>query len=176
MFARTPKRQWWTTGEGGALVLHPQADRMGGNGQPAFVGRRIQHMKASFATRLEFSPSRPGDEAGLLAVQSDDFYYAFGLGTNDKGDPVLRVHRRRGREEPAEGVVLAERILGAESHNGLTMKIAIDRARIDFTYSIDGKTFTTLLGDADARVLTTAVAGGFVGAVVGPYAQRAGSP
>lgn len=172
LFARTPRSQWWNTGKG-ALVLQPRAERIGGNGQPSFVGRRVQHMKASFATRLRFSPSRPGDEAGLLAVQNDDFYYAFGLGTNERGDPVLRVHRRRGRDEPADGTVLAERTLGPEARDGLTLKIEIDKARIGFRYSTDGAAFATLLDDADARVLTTAVAGGFTGAVVGPYAHKA---
>lgn len=176
LFARTPRSQWWNTGTGGALVLQPRAERVGGNGQPSFVGRRIQHMKASFATRLEFSPSRPGDEAGLLAVQNDDFYYAFGLGTDERGGAVLRVHRRKGRDEPADGVVLAEQALGPEAREGLTLKIDIDRALIDFAYSADGSTFTTLLDDADARVLTTAVASGFTGAVVGPYAHKAGAP
>jgi xylan 1,4-beta-xylosidase len=129
-------------------------------------------MTASFATRLKFSPS-PGEEAGLLAVQSDDFYYAFGLGTNEQGEPVLRVHRRSGSEDPAEGLVLAERIAGPETRDGVTLKIDIDRARIDFAYSTDGETFHVLLADADARVLTSAVASGFVGAVVGPYAHAA---
>lgn len=176
LFARTPTSQWWSSGDGGALVLQPRAERIGGNGQPSFVGRRIQHMKASFATRLKFSPSRTGDEAGLLAVQNDDFYYAFGLGTNERGDAVLRVHRRRGSDEPADGVVLAERSLGAEVRDGVTLKVDIDRARIDFAYSADGETFATLLGDADARVLTSAVASGFTGAVVGPYARRTDLP
>jgi alpha-N-arabinofuranosidase len=133
-------------------------------------------MKASFSTRLRFSPSRPGDEAGLLAVQSDDFYYAFGLGTSERDEPMLRIHRRRGRDEPADGVVLAERTLGSEARDGVTLRIDIDRARFDFSYSTDGGTFTTLLGDADARVLTTAVASGFIGAAVGPYAHKAISP
>nr|WP_255783715.1 glycoside hydrolase family 43 protein [Lysobacter chinensis] len=175
LFARTPRSQWWSTGSG-ALVLQPRADRIGGNGQPSFVGRRIQHMKASFSTRLKFSPSRPGDEAGLLAVQNDDFYYAFGLGTDEQGNAVLRVHRRRGGDEPADGVVLAERALGPEVREGVTLKIDIDRARIDFRYSADDETFTALLDDADADVLTTAAAGGFVGAVVGPYAHKEASP
>ena len=46
-----------------------------------------------------------GEEAGLLAVQSDDFYYAFVLGTNAQGEAVLRVYRRQGDKEAVEGVV-----------------------------------------------------------------------
>ena len=86
------------------------------------------------------------------------------------------------RFEQAEGLYrkVAERYgksaLGPEAREGVTLKIDIDRALIDFSYSADGSTFTTLLDDADARVLTTAVASGFTGAVVGPYAHKAGVP
>lgn len=80
------------------------------------------------------------------------------------------------REEPADGMVLAQRSLAAEVRDGLTLKVDIDRARIDFAYGADGEAFTTLLGEADARVLTTAVAGRFVGAVVGPYVHGAAKP
>jgi hypothetical protein len=42
----------------------------------------------------------------------------------------------------------------ADAGEGVTLKSAIDQARIVFAYSADGATFTTLLADADARVLT----------------------
>ena len=171
LMVRTPQQPWWTTGDG-ALALELRADRIGAKAQPSFAGRRVQHMTASVTSRLKFSPAVQGEEAGLLAVQSDDFYYAFLLGTNTKNEAVLRVHRRQGDKEAVEGVVVAERVLAAEARNGLTLKIAIDKAKVDFSYSVDGQRFTTLLGGADAGLLTSAVANGFTGAVIGPYAHR----
>ncbi|MCR6657720.1 MAG: hypothetical protein NVV63_18360 [Opitutus sp.] len=40
-----------------------------------------------------------------------------------------------------------------------------------FSYSTDGKTWETLVAETDAKLLTTDVAGGFVGATVGVHAR-----
>ena len=171
LFARIPESRWWTTDQG-RLVLVPRAERIGDDAQPSFAGRRLQHANASISARVVFSPAGTGDEAGLLAVQNDDFYYAFGIAANARGEPVLRVRRRQGGDQPTEGVVLAERAIDAAARNGVTLKIDIAKDKVGFSFTIDNGPFHSVLADADARVLTTAAAGGFTGAVVGPYAQR----
>lgn len=172
LFARTPQSQWWETGDG-SLKITARPDRLGENGQPSFIGRRVQHMTAAMTTRLTFKPVASGDEAGLLAVQNDEYYYAFGLGLDAQGAPVLRVRKRMGAEDPAHGQVVAETPLPDGAEGAVYLRIAIDRARIDFDYSSDGQTFRPVLANAEARPLTTAAAQGFVGAVVGMYAETA---
>ncbi|MEM1182386.1 MAG: glycoside hydrolase family 43 protein [Acidobacteriota bacterium] len=170
LFIRTPTSRWWRTGDG-ELVLEPRAERIGDGAQPSFVGRRLAHMKASVGTTLRFNPQSEGAEAGLLALQNDRFYYAFGLGLDADGDTVLRVRKRAGADDPARGHVLAEEKIDAPTGAPIHLRLEIDRPRLDFGYSLDGEVYETLLDDADAGPLTTAVAGGFTGAVVGMYAE-----
>ena len=172
LFIRAPLTQWWNTG-GGELVMTPRADRIGDFGNPSFIGRRLAHMTASFGTKLQFEPQSPTDEAGLLALQTDEFYYAFGLSKNATGDTVLRVRKRAGKESPVRGEIIAEKKITHEKSKPILLRANIDKSQVSFSYSLDGKKFISVIENADSKVLTSAMAGGFVGAVVGMYAERA---
>ncbi|WGL18384.1 glycoside hydrolase family 43 protein [Microbulbifer bruguierae] len=171
LFIRTPDSPWWATGdEGLSLQARPVAigDR---DGQPSFVGRRLAHMRAEMTTALKFTPQATDDEAGLLALQSDDFFYALGLGRNSAGKAVLRVRRKAGNGGEIQGQVIAETPIPLLQGQPVYLRMKIDKSELDFSYSLDAEHYTPLVENNDARVLTTAAAGGFVGAVVGMYAE-----
>jgi len=170
LFVRTPHTTWWKTGAGG-LILQARSERIGDHAQPSFIGRRLAHMHAVFGAKMEFFPLAQKDEAGLLAIQNDDYFYAFGLGRNNDNQTVLRVRKKAGGDGPAAGDTLVETRIDIESGEPLYLRISIDRATLDFSYSLDGENYLMLLDNADSRVLTTAMAGGFTGAVVGMYAE-----
>ncbi|WP_428819176.1 glycoside hydrolase family 43 protein [Microbulbifer sp. MCCC 1A16149] len=172
LLARTPKDTWWdTSSQGLSLALRPSVigDR---SGQPAFIGRRLAHMKAEFTTALRFTPRQAGQEAGLAALQSDDFFYTLGLGENATGDTVLRIRRKAGSKEKLGGEVILESPVTIKDGDTVYLRMTINQADLDFSYSLDEKKFTPILENTDGGVLTTAAAGGFVGAVVGMYAQN----
>lgn len=171
LFARIPDHRWWQTGDG-ALSLDPSAtDRMGEGGEAAFVGRRLAHMQAALSTAVRFDPEGPGDEAGLMAVQNDAHFYAFGLSRNARGETVLRVRRRWGEDSPVAGEVLAEQAVTLDAGSQLDLRIRFDHGRIAFDYRSSDATFQTVLEGADSSPLMTAIAGGFTGAVIGVFAQ-----
>ncbi|MDO6422172.1 glycoside hydrolase family 43 protein [Saccharophagus degradans] len=170
LFVRTPRSKWWQTGNG-ELILEARADTIGAVNQPSFIGRRLAHMTASFATQLTFNPHTVGDEAGVLAVQNDEHFYAFGLGLNHKGQTVLRVRKKAGKNESIRGDTVAEQVVKLKHGHPIYLRVNIDKAELNFAYSTNGKRYTTLLNQADASPLTTAKAGGFTGAVVGMYAE-----
>lgn len=172
LFARTPHTQWWQV-RGGELTITPRSEHMGDKVQPSFVGRRLAHMTATITTPMRFRPRSAGDEAGLMAVQNDEFYYAFGLGLNGAGKTVLRVRERDGATDPAHGKVLAETPVQLRAGQPIYLRMNVDKAKAAFSYSLDGTSYRSVLNDADASPLTTAAAGGFVGAVIGPYAETA---
>ncbi|MES2825169.1 MAG: glycoside hydrolase family 43 protein [Pseudomonadota bacterium] len=171
LFIRAPLSQWWSSGND-ELVIAPRDDHIGSFGNPSFIGRRLAHMTASFETKLQFNPLSPTDEAGLLAVQTDEYFYAFGLSRNAAGEMVLRVRKRVGKNMPVRGETIHENIIKLKNFKPVYLRINIDKAEMDFSYSVDGKKFITVVDNADAKVLTSAVAGGFTGAVVGMYAER----
>ncbi|BBF80252.1 glycoside hydrolase family 43 protein [Asticcacaulis excentricus] len=171
LFIRTPKIQWWNIA-GGQLNLEPRADRLATGGQPSFIGRRLMHMSASWTTKLTFSPQTAGDEAGLMAVQNNEHFFAFGLSLNSAGQPVLKVRKRQGEKDPEQGLTLGEVRVGTKTNVPVYLRTTIDKAKISFSYSLDNKRFFPVVENTDASALTTAAAGGFTGAVIGMYAER----
>ena len=62
-------------------------------------------MNASVSTTVRFDPRVDGDKAGLVAMQSDDFYWFVGL-ARAGGQTVVRVEKRTGKGDPVDGVVV----------------------------------------------------------------------
>lgn len=170
LFARTPKSRWWTIADG-HLRLQPRTESLGKGGQPSFVGRRLMHMNSRWTTRLLFTPKTFGQEAGLMAVQNDTHFYTFGLGVSTSGEPTLAVRKRGGAQDPDDGVTLANVTIGLKSQQPIYLQVVIEKSKISFRYSMDKKRYHSVIDEVDASNLTTQSAGGFTGAVIGPYAQ-----
>jgi alpha-N-arabinofuranosidase len=95
------------------------------------------------------------------------------LSLNQAGKTVLRVRVRAGEKAPSHGKLLAGTPVRLPAGRPIYLRTAIDKAKAGFSYSLDGKSYRPVLKDADASPLTTAATGGFVGAVIGPYAETA---
>ncbi len=150
----------------GALLLDPLADGIGDFGKPAFVARRQEHGVATVTTSVRFAPGE-GEMAGLAAVQNDNFFLTIAL-TRHSGKEYVRVARRAGAGEPRTGVTVAERAIGA--HGPVRFRISARGGRYDLAYAV-GKSWVVLAANVDATNLSTDKAGGFVGTMIGPFAQ-----
>ena len=60
--------------------------------------------------------------------------------------------------------------MALSSNAPLYLQIRARNNRYDFSYAIKPNAWTTLLADADGEMLSTIVAGGFVGTMFGMYA------
>jgi len=164
MFVRVPKRTWAELGKpAGTLSIHPLAEGLDTLRNPSFLGRRQQHLVFEASAALTV-PTRPGVAAGLAAFQDEKHWYFLG------------VRRRAGRTElflEKDGGDAPATIAKASSTAGarLRLKIAADRGAYSFAYDADGKGWQWLRRDDDGTILSTDVAGGFVGATLGPYAR-----
>jgi alpha-N-arabinofuranosidase len=145
------------------LLLTPGKDTLWGNGRPAFVGRRIQHSRFTASTYLEVPASR-NISAGLVVFQNENHHYFFGIHQTEQGLEVF-VERLNGGS-PEKIASFAE-----EETTRIKLQVACDGATCDFGYSTTPGAWRTLLSGADATQLSTRVAGGFVGAVVGLHAR-----
>ena len=171
MTMRIPTSRWWSV-KGGILSLEARKDRIGGNDQPSIWARRQQHMNAMVSTTVRFEPRADGDKAGLVAVQNDAFYWFVGL-VRDGGKTLVRVEKRAGEKDAVDGVVVAEKAVSLEKSQGLNLKISVRGGSLDFAYGTAPGTWETLKADADGTTLSTKVAGGFVGTMLGVYAHGA---
>jgi len=155
---------------GGDLLLDARRDGIGDLGKPAFAGRRQQHDKAMVTTRLTFAP-REGESAGLAAIQNDAYFLTVALTRRD-GQLLVRVARRAGESDPREGVTVAQRPITDSQAAVLDLRIRANGGRYGFDMGHDGQ-WTTVADDVDATNLSTEKAGGFVGTMIGPFAQGA---
>jgi alpha-N-arabinofuranosidase len=172
LMIRTPHARWYEPGPGG-LALEARSDGVGGLGQPSFLGRRQQHAYATVTTAVRYVPARDGDRAGLVALQNEEHFYFLGL-TREGGRTVVRLERRSGPGEAADGVAVAS--APAELRPGRPVYLRIDArgARYDFAYALTRGRWVSLARDQDGELLSTKAAGGFVGTVIGVYAARRG--
>jgi alpha-N-arabinofuranosidase len=171
MMMRNPRESWWKI-EQGSLQIRARPVALGDNGNPSFLARRQQHINATATTEIRFMPSK-GAEAGLVALQNDEFWYFLAIGRN--GDqPVIRLKRRAGPADPAAGETIHEEPLPALRNEAIQLRIDARGARYDFSWSSDGTRWIAVATDVDGTVLSTKRAGGFVGAVLGLYAYEPG--
>ncbi len=161
---REPQERWYAI-EHGALTLTARAQAIGGNGNASFLALRQQHGEASLSTTLAFAPKSDGARAGLVAFQNSNFFYFLGE-VRDGGKLSVCVTKRASKEEPANGTTLG---CAPAPEGPVTLQIAIKGGKADFLYG-SGGALTALVQDADATILSTQKAGGFVGTVIGPYA------
>jgi alpha-N-arabinofuranosidase len=173
---RTPRERWYDLATNpGFLTMHARSVPLGARAQPAFVGRRQQHATMTATTAMRYTPSRAGDAAGLVAFQSDSFYYFLGKTLRD-GKLVVRLVRRAGATDRGAETTIAEAPLGARGDAPLLLRIAARGGRYDFSYAEEPNAWRVLARDVDGTILSTHVAGGFVGTIIGMYAHAAPAP
>lgn len=168
-FVRVPSERWHQLGSDG-LTIRARGEHIGERLQPSFIGRRQQHMSATFSTEMSYTPERPGERAGLIAMQSDEHYFFFGLAAQE-GGTVVRLDRRAGIDDPADGRSIASQPINLDGP--VRLRIEADDDRYTFSYATATGDWNVLAEDVDGSILSTQTAGGFVGALVGPYAYRA---
>lgn len=165
MYLRAPTRAWVNLdAKPGWLAIRPLAAGLDSTRNPSFLARRQQHLVFAASTALE-PPAEPGVDAGIALFQNASHWYF--LGARRSGDALELF-----LEEDAGGSprVIAHARL-APPHGELRLKITGDRGNCSFAYATHQGEWRWLRRGADATILSTDVAGGFVGAVVGPYAR-----
>jgi len=169
---RIPQQRWWRL-DGGRLVLTARPEAIGGMTQPSFWGRRQQHLYASASTKMRFRPTRPGDKAGLVAVQNDDHFFFFGVSRDAGGRDRLVLERRADAKDPVEGVLVSSLPIASNVAAPIRLRITARGGRYDFSYALANGPWEILKADEDGTILSTKKAGGFVGALLGVYAHSA---
>ncbi|WP_419212029.1 glycoside hydrolase family 43 protein [Maribacter sp. X9] len=130
---------------------------------------RQQHKTFSFSTTLHYQPKSEKDMAGLTAYQNEGSNYVFGV-TRKGSDNYLVLQKnskpdRRG--EIVSEIVATEPI---ELDGPIDLKVSAEGDNYEFSYAVNGSNFKTVGGTVSGDILSTDVAGGFTGALLGLYA------
>jgi xylan 1,4-beta-xylosidase len=172
---RVPKQPWADLmSRPGWLTIHPLAARLDSLTNPSFLARRQQHL--AFDASTELATPAAGVSMGLAAFQNENYWYFLGV---HRGGTSVADRSPRGGTAPLE--LFLERRAGAHTEtiargelpdvDHLRLKISGNARAYSFYFDADGNGWKPLKEGDDGSILSTDVAGGFVGAVVGPYAR-----
>jgi len=157
-----PRERWYQLDQG-RLVIRPLAVSLDEKRNSSFYARRQAHQR--FAASAELHPPRsPGTAAGLAAYQNETHWYFFGTRRVD-GKLQLFLERRAGDDRRT---VQAATVAASDT---LRLLMKGNGGRYSFFYDA-GDGWQLLHDNDDASILSTEVAGGFVGTVLGPYARQ----
>ncbi len=164
---RTPREQFWSlTDRPGYLRLRLIPEKLTELSNPSFICRRQQHMNFSAAACMEFRPVEDNEAAGIALIQSNDFNlrmeYTWAAGQNE-----VRLIRCFNGEE----TILARQELAGPK---VYMKVTAEGQDYSFYLGNTENDMKPLAEKVDGRLLSTDVAGGFVGTYIGMYASSNG--
>jgi alpha-N-arabinofuranosidase len=163
IFVHVPKKKWWVFDSAGQLQIQPLEVNLDERLNASFLARRQQHLKFDASTRLT-PPARDGVSAGIAAYQNEKHWYFFGTRRDASGLKIF-VERHFGNELK----VFDSDLPSVPAM--LRLRISADGSRYSFFYDT-GEGWKALRENDDGSILSTDVAGGFVGTVLGPFARQ----
>jgi alpha-N-arabinofuranosidase len=154
--------------DGLTLKLKPETCMELGN--PAFIGKRQQHLNSSAEIALNFSAKSDNEKAGLIIFQDEKHFYYL-CKSIEKGNDVIQLFKSN--PESVKMDLLTEVLLASGSEK-LLLRIDAAGKNYSFRYALKPNKWVVLKDNVDAKFLSTQVAGGFIGCVFGMYATSSG--
>ncbi|MBD8871333.1 glycoside hydrolase family 43 protein [Rhodanobacter sp. DHB23] len=169
LYVRVPKQGWADVlSHPGKLAIHPLADDLDTPRNPSYLARPQQHMDFDASVTLEV-PGQQGIEAGIATFQNSHDWFTLGV---RRDDGTLHIVLRHCRGDDKKSLASVDVPAGTRT---LSLRISADGGDYAFAYRA-GQDWQWLLRHVDGTVLSTDVAGGFIGTTIGPYARLTHSP
>lgn len=162
---RGPREDFISTTKNG-LTIKPFEVNVKAVAPVSALFQRQQHQRFTATTTLKFVPKSDKELAGITCYQSERFNYVFGITKKDKNFYILLQ-----RTEKGQSVIVASEKIDVKTPVQLQVVARGDEYK--FNYSVDGVNFTNLGGPVSGDILSTNVAGGFTGSLIGLYATAA---
>ena len=133
---------------------------------------RQQHNSFSFAVTVECKPESEKDLAGITCMQSENSNYVFGI-TRKGNDYYILLERNQKlrRNQNMDSKIIASASIDIKSPVRLQVKATGDK--YEFSYAVNGNELVNLGGMVSGDILSTDVAGGFTGCLLGLYVTSA---
>ncbi|GEN66178.1 glycoside hydrolase family 43 protein [Chryseobacterium rhizosphaerae] len=123
---------------------------------------RLQHESFETSVTLGFKPKSEKELAGITCYQSEKFNYVFGITKKDKDFYIVLERTEKGESK----LIASEKISLSKP---VKLQVVADKDENSFNYSVDGKSYKNLGGPVSGDILSTDVAGGFTGSLIGLY-------
>lgn len=125
--------------------------------------QRQQHKNFTATVTMKYTPGKENELAGVACYQSERFNYVFGV--TKKGKDFFLVLQRT--ENGQSSIIGSSKI---DAKKPIQLQITANEDDYRFNYSIDGVNFSNIGGTVSGDILSTNVAGGFTGNLIGLYA------
>lgn len=160
---------WYSIANTGGIDIFATENPLTSLAQPAFIARRQAHTRFAAQTHLQL-PQSPNIAAGIAAFQNESFHYFFAVKKVNQGQ---KENYEVFVEQVQKGVrkTLAQAPL-TNSAKDLSLRIAGDGGKLSFYWLDAANQPVALLKVADARLLSSHIAGGFVGTYIGMHVRR----
>lgn len=159
---RGPREKFVITGKNG-LTITPFKKNIKANAPTSTLFYRQQHASFEATVKLSYKPKSEKDLAGITCFQNEKFNYVFGV--TKKGQDYYLVLERT---ENGKSTIIASQ--KTDINNQLYMQVTAKGDDYSFNYSFDSNTFNNLGGTVSGDILSTDIAGGFTGNLIGLYA------
>ncbi|MFL6599960.1 MAG: glycoside hydrolase family 43 protein [Steroidobacteraceae bacterium] len=185
LYVRVPKQPWADlTHRPGWLTIHALRTPLESLQNMSFLARRQQHLAFDASAELEV-PAEKGIAVGLAAFQNENYWYFLAVRrcalAGDAVEMATRPQQNGGAPHAAPLELFLEKRGGKQTETvarvslgdsaRVKLKIAANARAYSFYFDEDGAGWKPLRENDDGSILSTDVAGGFVGAFVGPYGR-----
>jgi xylan 1,4-beta-xylosidase len=170
LFLRTLDTSWFKLDQSNGLTMRLKPETCMGEGNPAFIGKRQQHLCASATTIMNFSTVSENEKGGMLIFQGEyNFYYI--CKSISKNRPVIQLFK--GNRSTKSMDLLTEKELGNDSP-AIYLQINANSDKYQFRYALSEGNWQILQQNVDGKYLSTQEAGGFIGSLFALYATSSG--
>ncbi|RZK60015.1 MAG: glycoside hydrolase family 43 protein [Pedobacter sp.] len=169
LFLRTNDTSWYKLDKVNGLTMKLLPETCMGLGNPAFIGKRQQHLTSTATTEMTFEAKKPNEKAGMLIFQGEYNFYYICKSIKD-GKQVVKLYQGNPKSKTMDLIIEAP-ITGKK----VQFKIQAQREFYSFHFSDSGK-WKLLKDKVDGKFLSTQTAGGFVGSLFALYATSSGEP
>lgn len=164
---RTPKEESYSlTEREGFVSLYLRPEAITKLEHPSILLRKQQHIQFTTSTSMEFCPEINHEEAGIVLLQSNEFHYRFVVTKANNEAMITLIKCENGQES-----ILQQAPVQSDK---IYLKIVAFGQDLSFYYGESQANYQLLSDQIDGRILSTDVAGGFVGAQIGLYASSNG--
>lgn len=173
---RGPRDSFLTRVAGGGIGIKPFEANIKAVAPVSALFHRQQHAAFEAGVTLQYIPRSSQELAGIACYQSEAFHYVFGITKKGEDHYLVLAKTARARQQgpprqggPPQTTLIASTKIDASQPLRLQV-VANDQDEYMFNYALGSQAFTNLGGPVSGDILSTNVAGGFTGALIGLYA------
>lgn len=166
---RGPREAFISPTKGG-LRINPFAANIKELKPTSTLFYRQQHNTFSFTTTMEYKPASEKDLSGIVCLQSESFNYVFGI--TKKGNDYIVLLQRNEKKNAGSLAIKSSTLASAKIQIAGPVQLRVDANGDDyiFSYAVNSDEFVKLGSPVSGDILSTNVAGGFTGTLLGLYA------